>query len=505
MEVATANSAPAGAGIRCMQEVCDVSRVERIAAHSHIRGLGLTDALQPRKFSQGMVGQPDARKAAGLVCKLVKAGRIAGRAVLLAGQPGSGKTAIAMAVAKELGESTPFTHISGSEIFSLEMSKTEALTQAFRRSINVLIKQEAEIIEGEVVEIEINRPTSAKPGQPTARTGRMMLKTTEMETLYDLGTKMIDALTKEGVTAGDVITIDKSTGKVTRVGRGFSRAKDYDAVGPATRFVQCPEGELQKRKEVVHSVTLHEIDVINSRAQGFLALFAGDTGEIKSEVREQIDQKVADWRAEGKADVVPGVLFIDEVHMLDIECFSFLNRALEHETSPIVIMATNRGITTIRGTDYKSPHGIPLDLLDRTLIIPTQPYEEKDMLKIIELRAEEEDVELEENARLLLCKIAAECSLRYALHLITVANLVCRKRKGAVVTVQDVRRVYSLFMDVKRSTQYLVEYQQEFMFSELPAHQGPQASASQAVRQAAKAEKGDASPEARPQSMDVEP
>jgi len=39
--------------------------------------------------------------------------------------------------------------------------------------------------------------------------------------------------------------------------------------------------------------------------------------------------------------------------MLDIECFSFLNRALESETAPIVIMATNRGITNIRGTNYK--------------------------------------------------------------------------------------------------------------------------------------------------------
>lgn len=43
--------------------------------------------------------------------------------------------------------------------------------------------------------------------------------------------------------------------------------------------MQCPEGELQKRKEVVHTVNLHEVDVINSRTQGFLALFAGDTGE----------------------------------------------------------------------------------------------------------------------------------------------------------------------------------------------------------------------------------
>jgi RuvB-like protein 2 len=39
--------------------------------------------------------------------------------------------------------------------------------------------------------------------------------------------------------------------------------------------VACPDGELQRRKEVVHTVSLHEIDVINSRTQGFLALFAG--------------------------------------------------------------------------------------------------------------------------------------------------------------------------------------------------------------------------------------
>lgn len=31
--------------------------------------------------------------------------------------------------------------------------------------------------------------------------------------------------------------------------------------------------------------------------------------------------------------------------MLDVECFSFLNRALESDMSPILIMATNRGIT----------------------------------------------------------------------------------------------------------------------------------------------------------------
>jgi len=77
----------------------------------------------------------------------------------------------------------------------------------------------------------------------------MTLKTTEMETIYDLGQKMIEALTKEKVQAGyiyyylsfpylilfnfsDVIAIDKASGKISRLGRSFTRAKDYDAMGP---------------------------------------------------------------------------------------------------------------------------------------------------------------------------------------------------------------------------------------------------------------------------------
>jgi len=365
-------------------------------------------------------------------------------------------------MAQSLGADVPFTMLAASEIFSLEMSKTEALTQAFRKSIGVRIKEETELIEGEVVEIQVERSATG-----TNTTGKLTLKTTEMETVYDLGQKMIDALGKEKVMAGDVITIDKASGKITKLGRSFARARDFDAMGPETRFVQCPEGELQKRKEAVHTVTLHEIDVINSRTQGFLALFSGDIGEIKSEVRDQINQKVIEWREEGKAEIVPGVLFIDEVHMLDIECFSFLNRALEDDMAPIVIMASNRGITRIRGTKYTSPHGIPIDLLDRLLIISTEPYSEKEIRQILSIRCEEEDVEITEDAKDILTKIGMETSLRYAIHLITTANLVARKRKATEVDVEDVRRVYSLFLDEKRSVQYLKEFQNQYMFNEI--------------------------------------
>nr|XP_032662313.1 ruvB-like 2 [Chelonoidis abingdonii] len=307
-----------------------------------------------------MVGQLAARRAAGVILEMIKEGKIAGRAVLIAGQPGTGKTAIAMGMAQALGLDTPFTAIAGSEIFSLEMSKTEALTQAFRRSIGVRIKEETEIIEGEVVEIQIDRPATGTG----AKVGKLTLKTTEMETIYDLGTKMIESLTKEKVQAGDVITIDKATGKISKLGRSFTRARDYDAMGAQARYGQCQQGR-------------------------------------------------GEWGCPG----------------ISSNAASSLPRA----RSPPVLRAPPSS----------------------ALPPPSAP------------RCEEEDVEMNEDAYTVLTRIGLETSLRYAMQLITAASLVCRKRKGTEVQVEDIKRVYSLFLDESRSTQYMKEYQDAFLFNEL--------------------------------------
>lgn len=439
------------ANITTISESKEVRGLNLIAAHSHIRGLGVDAAtLDVRNQAQGLVGQQKARKAAAVILQMVKDGKIAGRAVLISGPPSTGKTAIAMGMAQSLGPDVPFTMLASSEIFSLEMSKTEALTQAFRKSIGVRIKEESEIIEGEVVEIQIDRSVSGGNKQ-----GKLTIKTTDMETVYDMGTKMIDSMTKEKVIAGDVITIDKSSGKISKLGRSYTRSRDYDAMGADTKFVQCPEGELQVRKEVVHTVSLHEIDVINSRTQGFLALFSGDTGEIRSEIRDQINTKVGEWKEEGKAEIIPGVLFIDEVHMLDIECFSYINRALEAELAPVVIMASNRGNARIRGTDYRSPHGLPLDFLDRVVIISTQQYSADDISHILAIRAQEEEVDLSADALALLTKIGQEAGLRYASNLITTSTLLSQKRKAKEISVDDIQRSFRLFYDPARSAKFV--------------------------------------------------
>lgn len=71
-----------------------------------------------------------------------------------------------------------------------------------------------------------------------------------------------------------------------------------------------------------------------------------------------------------------------------------------------------------------------------------------------------------EDAKELLTKIGTETSLRYAIQLITAASLAAIKRKATEVDTEDISRVYTLFIDIKRSTQFMLEYQEQYMFNE---------------------------------------
>lgn len=69
---------------------------------------------------------------------------------------------------------------------------------------------------------------------------------------------------------------------------------------------------------------------------------------ILDKLRKEINKVVNKYIDQGIAELVPGVLFIDEVHMLDLETFTYLHKALESTIAPIVIFATNRGHCTVR-------------------------------------------------------------------------------------------------------------------------------------------------------------
>ena len=177
--------------------------------------------------------------------------------------------------------------------------------------------------------------------------------------------------------------------------------------------------------------------------------------EVTEKLRTEINRVVNRYIDQGVAELVPGVLFIDEVHMLDIECFTYLNRALESSLSPIVIFATNRGVCTVRGTDVLSPHGIPVDLLDRMLIIRTMPYSVEEMIQIVSIRATTENLETDEEALAIMGEIGARTSLRYAVQLLTPSRIIAQTAGREIITAVDVEEVDELFKDAKASAKLL--------------------------------------------------
>lgn len=449
-----------------ISEVKATTRENRTAAHSHIKGLGLSPSDgRPLTQSGGFVGQAAAREACGLVVQLVKKKKMSGRAVLLAGGPGTGKTALALAVSQELGTKVPFCPIVGSEIYSAEVKKTEALMENFRRAIGLRVKETKEVYEGEVTEL-----TPEEAENPLGGYGRTIshllitLKSAKGTKKLRLDPSIYEAIQKERVRLGDVIYIEANTGAVKRVGRSDAYATEFDL--EAEEYVPIPKGDVHKKKEIVQDVTLHDLDVANARPQGgqdvmsmMGQLMKPKKTEITEKLRLEINKVVNKYIDQGVADLVPGVLFIDEVHMLDLEAFTFLNRALESPLSPLVILASNRGLTHIRGGESLPPsaHGIPPDLLARLLIIPTHAYSPPEIKKIIEARTKTEGVSIAVDALDKVGQLGEKVSLRYALQLLAPANVLAKVngRPDNRIALDDVLEAEDLFLDARRSAEGL--------------------------------------------------
>jgi TBP-interacting protein len=426
--------------------------------HSHISGLGLDENGKAKPIADGLVGQVQAREACGLIVDLIREGKLGGKGILFAGPSGTGKTALAVAITKELGEDTPFVSINASEILSAN-NKTEFMTQAFRRAIGIRMREVRKIISGVVTDIKYLKKSSPFYPTPILGGAKIKLETKDDSKDVSVGPEIATQFQSLGIRKGDVIMIDEETGEVRRLGR----VKEKSTIGfdiDTEKQMDMPTGKIQSTREVVRTFTLHDVDVSIAAQRVAFSIFGFLSEErgIDDQVRKQSDEMVRKITSENKAQLIPGVLFIDDAHMLDIEAYSFLTKAMESEYAPIIILATNRGITTIRGTDEKAPHGMPRDLLDRLLIILTKPYNEDEITSIVKIRADELDIPLTEEAIKFLTKIGTERSLRYALQLLDPAKVISTKRNSIKVDVQDIEMTSKLFSDIKESTEFLEKY-----------------------------------------------
>ena len=420
-------------------------------------------------MSAGWVGQEQAREACGVVVDMIRGKKMAGRALLMAGAPGTGKTALALGIAQELGSKVPFCPMVGSEVYSSEVKKTEILMENFRRAIGLRIKENKEVYEGEVTELTPEETESTSGGYGKVISHVVIgLKTVRGTKQLKLDPTIYDAMQKEGVQTGDVIYIEANSGSVKRVGRCDAYATEFDL--EAEEYVPLPKGDVHKKKEIVQDVTLHDLDSANAKPQGgqdimsvMGAMMKTKKTEITEKLRAEINKVVNRYIDTGVAELVPGVLFIDEVHMLDIECFTYLNRALESSLAPIVIFATNRGICQIKGTEMSAPHGVPVDLLYRLVIIRTLPYAADEMVKILAVRAAVEGLRVDEESLARLGEIGDATSLRHAVQLLTPAAVMAKTNGREEIVLGDLEEVGDLFLDAKASAKLLTEQADKYL------------------------------------------
>jgi TBP-interacting protein len=291
--------------------------------------------------------------------------------------------------------------MSGSEVCSSERKKTEVLMEAIRKCIGVEIHEMRKVYEGEIVGIDISTaPHPYNPDQKVPQSARLRLKTTDEEKSIEAGASIAQQIIQQNISEGHIVQIDAESGRVANLGLSIDSAKGKTYDVDATQRVPRPPGKVPKKKEFVYTPTLADLDELNARSRSGGGLFSmffqgAESKEMDSEIRVAVDQQVLGWVDEGKAFIHPGVLFIDDSHLLDLEPFSFLGRAIESELVPTIILATNRGVARIRGTNVRSPLGFPIDLIDRAVTIGTQQYDSESIQEILRIRCKEESIEME--------------------------------------------------------------------------------------------------------------
>ena len=104
------------------------------------------------------------------------------------------------------------------------------------------------------------------------------------------------------------------------MGRSDAYASSYDL--ESETYVPLPKGDVHKRKELVQDVTLGDLDAANARPQGgqdimsvMGSLVKTGRTEVTDKLRREVNKVVKGYVDQGVAEVVPGVVFIDEVRV----------------------------------------------------------------------------------------------------------------------------------------------------------------------------------------------
>lgn len=395
-----------------------VSRSKGI--HNHIDNIGLTEKGEISDNLSSIVDQYDARRASGIIVDLVNSNKFGGKVFLITGPKGCGKTALTVAISEELGNKIPFVNISGNDVYSSEVKKSEMLDEYLRKAVMVSIKEYKHIYEGEVVDIQ---------------DAKLDLRSSKGTKTLQLSKELKDQMIFQNVKVGDVVHIDSSSGIFKRMGRGESYLNDYDL--EADKYVPLPKGDIYRKKEVVFNTTLHDLDVssVNPTGQDVLSLVHQVVKNKKSEITEKLRQDIDSYVNNCNfAEVIYGVLLIEDANLLDIECFTYLNKIIDTGRGPTIILTSNN----IEESNDSLYFGIPRQFLQKCLIIPIN--KSKNEFEVIKRRLAKENLQISDNGLKALENLTLNFGITYTVNIIKML-----KGLGESITEKDIEKLTSIF------------------------------------------------------------
>lgn len=122
------------------------------------------------------------------------------------------------------------------------------------------------------------------------------------------------------------------------MGRSDTYASSYDL--ETETYVPLPKGDVHKKKSLIQDITLADLDSANARPQGgqdimsvMGSLVRGGKGgrtEITDKLRREVDRVVKGYVEQGVVEIVPGVVFIDEVLSLSMSFTLFVAHTNVH-------------------------------------------------------------------------------------------------------------------------------------------------------------------------------
>ena len=218
--------------------------------------------------------------------------------------------------------------------------------------LGLRVRETKEVYEGEVTELMPEEAENPLGGFGKTITHLLVsMKSAKGVKKLRLDPSIYEAIQKERVTVGDVIYIEANTGACKRVGRSDQYSTEFDL--EAEEYVPMPKGDVHKKKEIVQDVTLHDLDIANARPQGgqdvmsmMGQLMKPKKTEITDKLRGEINKVVSRYIDQGVAELIPGVLFIDEVKFRSSWSDPYLQRPRRFICSTLSALPTSIALSS---------------------------------------------------------------------------------------------------------------------------------------------------------------